>query len=747
MLFIEQVLNFRIQSGQTVVLIMKKTMLSVVAVCSILFSASAQQTTQNTFDPQNAREGETIEYCRQHTYHAQRLNDPAWQQVFAQDEAIRAQETLNPQPENGQIYYVPIVFHLLHNNGSEFISDEQILDALDILNRDFMRQNADANNVANAFNASNPSATVTPDSACIQFRLATKAPDGTCFSGITYTVSSATDSQDDATRLNAIINGNDVYNGNWPGNQYLNVYICAGLSGVSGYTFLPYGNGNSMDNGIRILPEYLGSIGTSSEARSRTLTHEVGHWLNLPHPWGGTNNPGLPANCNDDDGVQDTPECIGVTVCNLNSNTCNGDQGVWGFDQIDNVENYMDYSFCSKMFTPGQVTRMRNSLNSAVGGRSNVKSAANLVLTGADGNLTLCKAEFSANRTSICVGESIDFSDDSYNAVTSRTWTFQGGIPASSTAENPTVTYSSPGIYEVSLSATDGTSSDTETKTGYIRVLASGGATPILEGFESLTTLDNITEWEVVDYGNNAEWELTTSTGHSGSKSAKLANYGQSAGNVDELISEPVDLSGITSQNGMTLSFRYAYRKRNTANNETLKVYVTNNCGTTWVPRKTLFGNILGSNTSTTSWTPGSSSDWVTVHMTNVTSSYWVDNFRYKFEFESDEGNNIYIDDINIYSGSPSDDIVVGLEETQAIDHITLFPNPTEDDVTVRFDAASAQEVEVQIVDVTGKAIYTRTVNANARANMVVLGTKNFASGMYFLKVEDSTSALQFVVK
>ena len=167
--------------------------------------------------------------------------------------------------------------------------------------------------------------------------------------------------------------------------------------------------------------------------------------------------------------------------------------------------------------------------------------------------------------------------------------------------QNPSVSYATPGIYEVELSATDGTSTDVETKTGYVRVLADGGAAPILEGFESFTSLNNIPEWEVVDYGNNAKFEITTAASHSGTNGVKLANYGQPTGNFDELISTPVDLSSITSQTGMTLSFRYAYRKRTSGNNETLKVYVTNDCGDTWVPRKTLFGSILGSDISSSS--------------------------------------------------------------------------------------------------------------------------------------------------
>lgn len=727
---------------------MKKTMLSIMTISGLIFSASAQQATSNQIDPQNCREGESVEYCRQHTYHAEMLNNPAYVQSLANDDAIRAQEAAQGQPENPNIMYIPVVFHLLHNNGNEFISDEQILDAFDILNRDYMLQNSDANNVVNAFNASNPSATAIPDSVEIQFRLATKAPDGTCFTGITHTVSSAAYSDNDNTRLNAIINGNDVYNGQWPGNRYLNIFIAGDIGGAAGYTYLPSNwIGSGMDNGIRILHQYVGSIGTGNPGTSRALTHEVGHWLNLPHPWGGTNNPGIPSNCNDDDGIDDTPDCIGVTSCNLNSNSCNGDQGYWGFDQIDNVENYMDYSYCSKMFTPDQAQEMRDALNSSVGGRSNLKTANNLALTGADGNLTLCDAAFSANRTSICVGESVDFSDDSYNAVTSRTWTFQGGTPATSTQENPTVTYNTPGLYEVELSATDGTTTDVETKTAYIRVLATGGAAPVLEGFEGYSSFNGVTEWEVIDHGNNAEWEITSTAGLNSTKSAKLPNFGQSSGNMDELVSEPIDLSGITSQTNMTLSFRYAYRKRNTGNDETMKVYVSNTCGETWVARKTLTGPILGSDVSSSSWEPSSASDWVTVHMTNITSAYWVDNFRFKFEFESDGGNNMFLDNINIYAGSPSDQLVANLDEQEAVDHVTLFPNPTEGDITVRFDVASSQEVNMEVVDVTGKVVNTTQVNASTGANMVVLGTDTMAPGMYFLKIDGSSNSLQFVVK
>jgi PKD repeat protein len=65
-------------------------------------------------------------------------------------------------------------------------------------------------------------------------------------------------------------------------------------------------------------------------------------------------------------------------------------------------------------------------------------------------------------------GDSIDFTDLSTGDPTSWSWTFEGGEPASSTEQNPTVSYAVAGTYEVSLTVSNGDAEDTETKTGYI---------------------------------------------------------------------------------------------------------------------------------------------------------------------------------------------------------------------------------------------------------------------------------------
>ncbi|MBI3240497.1 MAG: PKD domain-containing protein, partial [Flavobacteriia bacterium] len=415
---------------------------------------------------------------------------------------------------------------------------------------------------------------------------------------------------------------------------------------------------------------------------------------------GDTNDPGVACGS---DNVNDTPTTRGVTACNLNENFC-GPRA--------NVENYMDYSYCSKMFTGGQVTRMRNALASSTGGRNNLWTNSNLAATGADGSAALCKADFTTLKTEICTGETIQFSDGSYNAVSGWSWSFPGATPSTSTDQNPSVTYAAPGVYAVTLTATDGASSDDETKSGYITVLAAGESLPYFEGFEGLSTFSGSNRWIIENTGSNNAWSVTNTAGHTGTNSAKLTNYGQVAGNVDELISTPVDLSTVNSADGVTLSFRYGYRKRQSANDDYLKVFLTNDCGDSWDQRKTMHGASLSNLTASSSWTPALA-DWQTVHMTNVTTSYWVNNFRFKFRFESDGGNNIYIDDINIYSGAPSDAIVVGLDEELQLQNAVVFPNPAEDEVNLRFSAATGQTVKVSVTDLVGNVVSHYTIQAN----------------------------------
>ncbi len=698
---------------------------------------------QNTFNPSNAREGENVEYCHQHTQlNNLRINNPtAYQRIMEDQRKLEKFAKENNEAKAGTVYTIPVVFHILHVNGEENISNEQIYDVIEVMNRDYRRLNSDANTVHASFQG-------LPADVEIEFKLATIAPNGQCFNGVTRTVSTLTNNgSSGSAQLQAVFDGNDVSQGIWAHNKYLNVVVAANIGGAAGYTQYPndgwFGSNPVFSNTIWVLHNYVGRIGTSNEYRSRTMTHEVGHWLNLAHTWGNSNTPGLASNCSDDDGVADTPNTIGVQSCNLNENSCG---------PLANVENYMDYSYCSKMFTPGQASRMRTAIQSPVGRRNEIWTTTNLTSVGAIANPPLCKAEFSVNKTVICAGQNVQFSDQSYNTVTGWSWSFPGGTPSTSNSQNPSVTYSSPGVYQVSLTATQGSLSRNTVKTAYITVLDNTASLPFFEGFESYNTLaDAQGKWFISNPENNAKFEVTNTAGHTGSKSVKLQNYGQNGDFVDELISSTLDLSN-ESLNDVTLSFRYAYRKRQNSNSETLRVFFSSNCGDTWVFRRSFNSNTMSSNLSTVnSWTP-TAADWKTVHMpfnTAAFNQYLTNGFRYKFVFESNNGNNFYIDDINIYNGPESDNIVLGIENKEDFENVSLFPNPNDGEVNISFFVQNNQNVTLRILDVTGKELKSTHLNANTGENLVLIDNSEFSSGVYLiqLKTENSSKTLQFIKK
>ncbi len=120
--------------------------------------------------------------------------------------------------------------------------------------------------------------------------------------------------------------------------------------------------------------------------------------------------------------------------------------------------------------------RWLQSSNYAIGGGTNIQASQNskiddIIVTGLPLS-TPPVADFSANDIDVCVGQNVTFTDATTNSPTSWAWTFTGGTPATSTSQNPVVTYASPGTYQVELTATNASGSDTETKTAYITVNA-----------------------------------------------------------------------------------------------------------------------------------------------------------------------------------------------------------------------------------------------------------------------------------
>ena len=78
--------------------------------------------------------------------------------------------------------------------------------------------------------------------------------------------------------------------------------------------------------------------------------------------------------------------------------------------------------------------------------------------------------EFSADKVNVTFSEPVHFTDLSCGSPVSWQWSFPGGNPATSTDPNPVVEYAAVGVYDVSLTISDGVDSQTMLKQGYITV-------------------------------------------------------------------------------------------------------------------------------------------------------------------------------------------------------------------------------------------------------------------------------------
>ena len=620
-------------------------------------------------------------------------------------------------------YTIPIVFHVIHNYGVENISDAQILDGLDILNKTFRKQLADTASIVSTFKPIHADCD-------IEFKLAQLDPDGNCTSGINRIVSPLTLIGDHSVK--SLIQ--------WPTNKYLNVYIVSQAAGLAGHCVWPSDADTIPEwDGIVIGYNYVGTIGTSNYTQSVAFAHECGHYLNLHHIWGGNNVPGfyfypcadINKDCNIDDLVSDTPPTIGWQSCNLSGASCG--------NSVDNVQNTMDYSYCNRMFTEGQKARMQACLNSPLAGRNNLWQPANLTATGVSSpSAALCKADFISNKTVVCQSSSntITYTNTSFNGTfTSTQWTFPGGSPATSTSNNPVITYTTPGKYDVTLKVINGSDSLVVTKAKFVSVLPNtGSAYPFTEGFETTASLDGL-EWFSNSFDTINNWQLTGSASYSGTKSIMLNNYTNSAGTKDELYSQIINLAGATSLN---ISFKYAYAKKDTGSNDRLQLYITKSCNNTWNQRFNLISPELETAAITiTPFLPGNSGEWKQA-FASIPSLYMTSGFRFKFVYTSNGGNNIFIDDINL-------DVNAGVNNLEGINStFQLYPNPTKENVNISFSLAETKKINISILNVLGQAIYNAEEKKFSKGeHTVMLDFKGILQGVYFVSISDGENSFK----
>lgn len=632
--------------------------------------------------------------------------DPSARQRVAELlEAARVEGKLQARPTAATSYTIPVVFHVLHMNGPENISDAQIQDQIDVMNLDFSKQNPDTIDVVSQFQGmiGNPG---------VVFKLATIDPNGKCTNGITRHY--------DTNTVWTVNFSNYIYT--WDRTKYMNIYVVKTMPpGAAAYAYYP-GTVPAMADAIVVQSDYVGSIGTSQPYTSRIITHEAGHFFNLEHLWGSTNQPGV--SCGDD-GVGDTPITKGFTWCNLN-NAIDCTPGV-----TENMQNYMDYAYCQRMFTPGQCTRMQNTLNSPVAGRNNLWSNANLAATGALNIIAGCPpvAQFLLNNTITCVGSPVSFVDNSYGGATA--WEWSSPLAAgNSYQQNGVLSFTASGSAPVQLKASNSFGSDSVVQQQVMVLAAAGsGSANVVQGFEAGNFPGSA--WIASDPQYGSGFDLSAQGFYNGSKSAWINNFFDNPNGPVSIFSPPFNLQ--FSSNAQ-LSFYYAYAQQNSLNDDQFRVQVSSNCGASW---STVFAR-SGSTLSTlpgpliSAFTGTNGGEWqqVLVDMTPFAGST---NLYFKFEFTPDVngvGNNFFIDDINLFS---ADVVNPGFEE-RALTSLRLSPNPFLSSIHIAGEGLSSVTA-LTLSDISGRILLADEHPLLKQQELEINGLDPLAKGVYFVKV------------
>jgi PKD repeat protein len=331
--------------------------------------------------------------------------------------------------------------------------------------------------------------------------------------------------------------------------------------------------------------------------------------------------------------------------------------------------------------------------------------------------------------TSACAGSTITLTDNSsftptawqWN-ITPATFTFENGTSA--TSQNPQVMFNATGTYDVELIVSNAFGTDSLTVTSYINIITPSTIT-LTEDFQGIFTPAG---WRIESSGNPITWaQATNITGKNGgiTNAAYMNNFDQLGGVQDGLARIQVDLGAAASPK---MTFDLAYARINATSNDGLRVEVSTDCGTTWVPSGYFKqGALLSTTTVTpTPFIPIAGGQWRT---DTVNLASWVGQIiSIRFLNISASGNNLYIDNVNIAD-------ITGINEPSLNAAVSIFPNPSADAVfNLTIDGLNNNEAVFTITDVQGKKIEQRSATVGA-AYKCSFDLSKESKGVYFLEI------------
>jgi len=562
-------------------------------------------------------------------------------------------------------YQVPVVVHVIHNGESvgtrTNITDAQIISQINVLNADYNRLNKDT--------------TLTPDEfkgvegkMNIEFVLAKQTPEGQPTTGIVRVKGTDTlwyYGSDDATLKSMSY---------WPAEDYLNIWVC-NLDTFLGYAQLPISNlpglENSPDNrltdGVVIGYQYFGTKndGNFKLAKrydlGRTVTHEVGHFFGLRHTWG---DDGGACN-NSGDYVDDTPDQGDATNgCPSGTRTSCSDHNMY--------QNYLDYTddACMNMFTADQVNRMITVLENCIRRTSLLTSHGLFDPVPKANDLALSKIISPASALcSSTVTPSLEITNSGNNVITAakiqlkvnslvtetKDFVLNLNLGASQTVDfTPQSLTEGNSLFEFEVIQTNNTTDGNvyNNELSITTLYSIPVASPYEETFSTLPS-----NWIISNPDSQLTWQIQSApNGHIGNTAMLLNYYNYTDLSAsDALISPPIDLTG---QTNAFLLFDVAYAARFQDNADALRIVILTDCSTD-ISTGTEIYNKAGSELATTLSTnlfyaPSNESDWST-EVIDISAFKNKSNIRVAFVGTNMNGNNIYIDNVQVVNDIFSD--------------------------------------------------------------------------------------------
>jgi PKD repeat protein len=372
----------------------------------------------------------------------------------------------------GGPFVVPVVVHIMEaGNALTEITDAEVREAIMILNQRFRKIPGTIGDGSG-------------EDLGVEFALAARDPNGNCTNGITRTdLSGNSDYATYGVRSNGAQGMEDLDlkdQDRWDPIHYYNIWVVSeiddndGGGGTQGYAYFASAHGEAYD-GMMILCNSL------KDPTRTTLTHELGHALNLYHTFeGDANGTTCPPNTDcttQGDRVCDTPPHVrSPSTCpSGGTNSCDG-----GSSNTLFVHNYMEYSSCRDGFTAGQAVRTGPALT--VERAPLLAVNGNLALVPPAGSTPLM--DLTATSTMLCgAGQDVTFFDHSScipNTFLENTtmpgisfaWTVTNGVVTyNSTAHNPTFTLAQSGVYDATLAITTANGTFSRTEQGIVVVV------------------------------------------------------------------------------------------------------------------------------------------------------------------------------------------------------------------------------------------------------------------------------------